>query len=297
VPGWATRRNLVAVALAPDLPIRVLGPADLDACVALAMDREWGPERHKWSLLLEAAEPYGIDAPDGSLAGAVVLARYGPALASVGMMLVASKYGRQGLGRRLMRHLLDQADDATVFLTATRHGRPLYEKLGFRVTGRSATFLGRFKPDGAPSATAGLTRPARENDLAALGRIDRPAFGADREYLLRRLFGFTNQLRVLERDDQVVGYAGVWLNDGTDVIGPVIAPDAEGAQTLITSVASRAGGPVRLDFDPERPGLARWARSHGLPIVNETAFMVHGALWPPPGPHDHLFCPITVALG
>jgi GNAT superfamily N-acetyltransferase len=283
--------------LAPDVPIRRLGPGDLDACAALAASRDWGPERRKWSLLLEATEPFGIDAPDGSLAAAVVLARYGPALASVGMMLVAEKYGRQGLGRRLMVHLLDQAGDATVFLTATPSGRPLYAKLGFRVTGRSATFLGRFRPGDAQPAGADPTRPAREDDLPALVRIDRPAFGADREYLLRRLFAFTDQLRVLERDGQPVGYAGTWPNDGTEVIGPLVAPDPEAAQALITSVARRAGEPVRLDFDPERSALTAWVRSHGLAIVNETAFMVHGTPWPPPGPHDHLFCPITVALG
>jgi GNAT superfamily N-acetyltransferase len=279
---------------APDGPIRRLGPADLDACAALAVSRDWGPERHKWALLLDAAEGYGVDAPGGSLAGAVVLARYGRGLASVGMMLVAEKYGRQGLGLRLMSHLLDQAGPATVVLHATRSGRPLYAKLGFRVTGRSATFLGRFRPDG--SAGPDLTRPAREDDLPALLEIDRPAFGADREYLLRRLFAFTSQLRILERDHQPVGYVGTWPNDGIDVIGPLVAPDTEAAQTLITSVAQRAATPVRLDFDPERPGLAAWARAHGLAIVNETAVMVHGTPWPPPGPHDRIFCPISVAL-
>jgi hypothetical protein len=213
------------------------------------------------------------------------------------MMLVASRYGRQGLGRRLMAHLLDQAGHATMFLTATSYGQPLYEKLGFRVTGRSATFLGRFQPGGSPSAAADPTRPAHGDDLPALCRIDRLAFGAEREYLLRRLFAFTDQLRVLERDGRLAGYAGAWDNDGTVVIGPVIATDMEAAQTLITSVARRASGPVRLDFDPERTGLANWARSHGLPIGNETALMVHGTPWPPPGPHDHLVCPITVALG
>ena len=296
-PAGPAARSLVAMTLAPDVPIRRLGPADLDACAALAVSRDWGPERRKWSLLLEATEPFGIDAPDGSLAGAVVLARYGPALASVGMMLVAEKYGRQGLGRRLMVHLLDQAGNATVFLTATQSGRPLYAKLGFRVTGRSATFLGRFRPGDAESAGPDPTRPAREDDLPALLRIDRPAFGADREYLLRRLFTFTDQLRVLERDGQPIGYAGAWPNDGTEVIGPLVAPDTEAAQTLITSVAQRASDPVRLDFDPERTALAAWVRSHGLAIVNETAFMVHGTPWPPPGPHDRLFCPLTVALG
>src|SRR5581483_930457 len=99
-PAGPPARSLGAMNLAPDVPIRRLGPADLDACAALAVSRDWGPERRKWSLLLEAAEPYGIDAPDGSLAGAVVLARYGPALASAGMMLVAEKFSRQGLGGR-----------------------------------------------------------------------------------------------------------------------------------------------------------------------------------------------------
>ncbi len=100
-------------------PIRRLGPDDLTACLALSADREWPAEKRKWALLLDAAEGYGIDDPDDGLAGAVVLPRYGPGLASVGMMLVASRHGRQGLGHRLMAHVLGQAGRATVFLTAT----------------------------------------------------------------------------------------------------------------------------------------------------------------------------------
>src|SRR5215470_8643733 len=45
-------------------PIRRLGPADLGGCVALSVDRGWSPEQAKWSLLLELAEAFGIDAPD-----------------------------------------------------------------------------------------------------------------------------------------------------------------------------------------------------------------------------------------
>jgi hypothetical protein len=91
--------------LPADVPIRRLGPGDLGACLAPSVDREWSAEEHKWTLLLEPAEAYGVDDPSGGLAGAVVLGRYGPKLASVGMMLVASRYGRQGLGRRLMAHM------------------------------------------------------------------------------------------------------------------------------------------------------------------------------------------------
>lgn len=225
----------------------------------------------------------------------MVLARYGPGLASVGMMLVASRHSRQGLGHRLMTHLLGQAGRATVFLTATSYGRPLYEKLGFRTTGRSATFAGSFRPAGTEES--GRTWAASAADLGAIAEVDRPAFGADRQYLLRRQFGFCDQIRVLVRDGRIAGYAGAWPNVDVTVIGPVIAPDAAGARTLITSVARRTDRPVRLDLDPDRRDIASWAQARGLPIVNETALMVHGTPWPPGAGHDRLFCPLTVALG
>jgi len=272
-------------------PVRRLGPDDLPACVALALDRGWLPEEHKWALLLRAAEGYGVDAPDGGLAGAVVLARYGTTLASVGMMLVAARFGRRGLGRALLAHLLNVAGDATVFLTATTYGRPLYEKLGFRTVGRSATFTGRFHQ----KARRPATRPAVREDLPAVIDIDTAAFGADRGPFLRELPEFTTQLRVLETEGRITGYAGAWPNGNITVIGPVIALDAAGARLLISDLAATVAGPLRLDLDPDRDELPAWARAHGLRHAAETAFMVHGT-WPPPGRRDQIYAPITVAL-
>jgi GNAT superfamily N-acetyltransferase len=145
-------------------PIRRLGPADLKRCVALSLDRGWSPERAKWSLLLAASEVFGVDAPDGrGLAGAVVLTRWGPDLASVGMMLVAARYGRRGLGRALMEHLLAAAGEgAVVTLFATDMGRPLYERLGFEPVRRNVSFLGRFRPRPAGDARADDS-PGKDN--------------------------------------------------------------------------------------------------------------------------------------
>ena len=300
-------------------PISRLGPDDLWRCVALAVDRGWSPERAKWSLLLGCAEAFGVDAPDGDasgrLAGAVVLTRWGRDLASVGMMLVATRYARRGLGRALMEHVLAEAGDATVTLFATDMGRPLYEKLGFAPVRRSVSFLGTFRPrrvdpgvrpsrvgpDAGPSRVgtgvpAQVIRPAAEAALPSILAVDQAAFGADRGRVLARLPGFAEHLAVLETEQGISGYAAAWRNlPSSAIIGPVVAPGAEAAKGLIANLAARVGGTIRLDLDPDRPELPAWAHARGLEPVSRTTVMARGELADRGAP-DRLFTPISVAL-
>jgi GNAT superfamily N-acetyltransferase len=284
---------------APFPSIRRLGLEDHKHCVALSVDRGWSPEEAKWSLLLEEAEAFGVDAPDGGLAGAVVLARYAPDLASVGMMLVAGRYGRRGLGYALMTRLLAEAGGVTVTLFATDAGKPLYTKLGFRTVRRSTAFVGGFRQTAAPAvggrAGRGGIRPATDADMPAILRVDKAAFGADRGYLLRRLPDFAERIHVLETAEGVTGYAAAWRNGNITVIGPVVAASGADARRLITDLVAQVRGQVRLDLDPDRPELPEWALNRGLEPVSHTAVMAHGA-WPPRGDHTRLFTPISVAL-
>jgi GNAT superfamily N-acetyltransferase len=292
-------------------PIRRLVPGDLKQCIALSADRGWSPEKAKWSLLLEASEPFGVDAPDGralgrrrALIGAVVLTRWGTELASVGMMLVAARYGRRGLGRALMEHLIGQAADATVTLFATDMGRPLYEKLGFLPVRRSVSFVGTFRPDSREDNSKKRTaRAATQADLAAILAVDGAAFGADRGTIVRRLPGFAERIAVLESSEdsgaaRITGYAAAWRNGPTTtVIGPVVAPDGDAATVLIAHLARQLRGSrqIRLDLDPDRQELPAWAHAHGLEPVARTIVMARGDLVPRGAP-DRLFAPISVAL-
>jgi GNAT superfamily N-acetyltransferase len=313
----------------PFPPVRQLAPADLGRCVALAADRGWAPERAKWSLLLTASQVFGVDAPDGhGLAGSVTLTSWGPELAAVGMMLVAARYSRRGLGAALMRHLLLTAgEDATVTLFATDMGRPLYEKLGFTAVRRNVSFMGKFCPEsgrgarraasalrsavggagGAGGAAAGAAarstaggaggvRPAGEGDLPAIRAVDRAAFGADRGAILSRLPSFAEQIAVFEAGQGIAGYAAAWRNGpASTVIGPLVAPDGEAARQLVTELAVRARTPVRLDLDPDRTELPGWAQARGLEPVARTVVMAHGPAAPLGAP-ERLFTPISVAL-
>jgi GNAT superfamily N-acetyltransferase len=299
--------------------VRRLGSEDLKRCVALSVDREWLPEEAKWSLLLAASEVFGVDAPDGrGLAGAVVLTRWAADYAAVGMMLVAARYERRGLGRALLEHLLRAAgDDAMVTLFATDMGRPLYEKLGFKPVRRSVSFVGRFRPSPSDNSKkreapglAGSVRGATEADLPGILALDRAAFGADRGRFLAQLPAFADQIVVFEADGPagpgaagpgaagpgIAGYAAAWRNDpDSTVIGPLVAPDGEAAKLLVAALAAGARTPVRLDLDPDRPELPGWAHAHGLEPYGRTVVMAHGDR-APRGIPGHLFTPISVAL-
>jgi GNAT superfamily N-acetyltransferase len=268
-----------------------LGPGDLDACLELAAGRDWRPERRKWALLFEVGEVYGIRDPDGGLAGSVTLTRYGPDLAIVSMMLVAARFGGRGLGRRLMSHVLAQAGDTTVFLYATPMGHPLYEKVGFRTVGSVTTSVGRFT--GAPG---GGTRPAEPRDRDAILALDAVAVGADRTDLLTRYFGLAEQLRVIERDGAVCGFAAAAANVENVVVGPLVAPDLDVARTLIADVASAIDAPVRLDLDHRHDGLLEWAAERGVTPANDTSLMVRGGR-DLPGARERLILPVMQALG
>ncbi|WP_086560459.1 GNAT family N-acetyltransferase [Streptomyces africanus] len=280
------------------LPIRRLTLRDLAACADLSEDRGWPREEHKWGFLLTAGKGYGIDDPGGGLVSACVVTEYGPqerpALAAIGMVLVAAQHSRQGVGRRLMRHVVSEMGTTPLTLHATPYGRPLYEELGFKVTGRAEMVCGRFTPDGPQPTVA--TRAATAEDLSAILRLDEQAFGTDRTHIITRLPAFADQLRVAEEDGRIIGYASAWPNMDTHVVGPLIARDTSVAQALITSLAAHTDRPLRTDIDVRHTELLAWVKGRGLASVAFNSVMTYG-ITELPGDWSRRFAPVTVAAG
>ncbi|CAL9513683.1 GNAT family N-acetyltransferase [Streptomyces griseomycini] len=280
------------------LPVRRLTLRDLTACADLSEDRGWPREEHKWGLLLSAGKGYGIDDPDGGLVTACVVTEYGPqerpTLGAVGMVLVAERHARQGVGRRLMRHVVSSMGTTPLTLHATPYGRPLYEELGFKVTGRAEMLRGRFVPAGERHEAA--TRAATAEDLPAILRLDEEVFGADRTHIIARLPAFADQLRVAEEDGRLIGYAAAWPNMDTHVVGPLIARDTPTARALLASLAARTDRPLRTDIDVRHEELLGWAKEHGLASVAFNAVMTYG-ITELPGDWARRFAPVTVAAG
>ncbi|MEV4222262.1 GNAT family N-acetyltransferase [Nonomuraea sp. NPDC049725] len=269
--------------------IRRLGPEDLPLCRRLEADRGWATDEAKWRLMFEAGEVYAVDAADGDgLAGCVVVSPYGDALAGVGMMIVAGRYGRQGLGTRLMEHALEVAGDRVVELTATRFGRPVYERLGFRPTGSLTITTGPMRE----TASSAAVRVVTPDDHAALIALDAEITGADRSKALSALLSMAE--RVVMADG---GFSVAWNAGPHRVIGPVVAPSEEAARELILAAAHGADRDVRIDLLDAYPGLRPWLTGLG-PVQGPSALptMVHGADRHP-GDRSRYVAPILISMG
>ncbi|QIQ03841.1 GNAT family N-acetyltransferase [Streptomyces liangshanensis] len=283
------------------LPIRRLTLADLTVCADLAEERGWAREEHKWGLLLAAGTGHGIDAPDGKgLAAMCVTTSYGPALSTFGMMVVAGRFGRQGLGRRLLTHAMHEAGDTPFALYATAQGRPLYEQLGFTAVGDTHTVRGHFNPPDhdrpAPANGNTTVRPATADDLPGLVRLDNEVFGIDRTHLLARLPSFTDRLLITETGTTITGYAGIWPSTTCDVIAPLIAHDTDTAHTLIHALATGTDRPVRLDIDARHTDLLDRLKHSGVELVSTTSTMTRG-IPDLPGDPTRRYAPLNLAMG
>ncbi|MFI6285647.1 GNAT family N-acetyltransferase [Streptomyces sp. NPDC051018] len=281
----------------PELPIRRLTMDDLVACADLAEDRGWPREEHKWGLLLAAGTVHGIDDPSGKgLVASCVVTSYGAELSAIGMMVVAHRYARQGIGRRMMRHVVDEAGATPLTLYATPSGQPLYEQLGFTSVGRAEMVRGRLRDSALTAAADATTRPATAEDLPAIVRLDTEVFGLDRTHMIARLPAFADQLRVAEEDGVLTGYAAAWPNMDTHVVGPLIAGDTRTAKALIASLAAGTDRVLRTDLDRRHEELLTWVKEHGMETIAFNEVMVH-AVDELPGDWSRRFAPLSLACG
>ena len=148
---------------------------------------------------------------------------------------------------------------------------------------------------GSPRIATGSPRIATEADIGRLAALDAAVFGAPRRNILASLLGFAERVVLAEEHAAVTGFAAAWQNEGTLVVGPVVAADLPTAKALISAAAAAASGRVRLDVLGRHAGLAEWAIARGLAPGDETALMVRGGELP--GDRGRLFAPVSVAIG
>jgi predicted N-acetyltransferase YhbS len=246
------------------IDLTAFGPEHLEGAVQLSQQAKWPHRLEDWQTALALSKGLAAVSDQGKrVIGTALVTPYRNDAATINMVIVDQASRGRGLGRRLMDAALALAGDRDLRLVATDDGVPLYERLGFRKTGAIAQHQGFVRSVAAPPAV----RAARPADIPAIVALDRIAYGADRTSLIAHLAEI-GSFAVLDDAGGLAGFAALRAFGRGEVIGPVVAGNAEDAKNLIAHfLAARAETFVRLDTDPAT-GLGPWLAEQGLDQVD-----------------------------
>ncbi len=246
--------------------VRLLREADIPVAMRLKELARWNQTETDWRRLLRL-EPNGCfcATAEGRVVGTTTTTTYGRELAWIGMVLVDPQYRHRGIATMLMRAALEYLSEtgvAAVKLDATPDGRPLYEKLGFRVESLIERWGG--VAQSTPAVDCSTLNSSGRRELLAL---DRRAFGADRSKLIDMLIenACIAPLVTTAPDGRVTGYA--LARKGTDAtyVGPLVATDADAALALLDELLSLLTGQrIYIDVNTDFGAAAEVLVARGL---------------------------------
>jgi predicted N-acetyltransferase YhbS len=258
-----------------DVTIRAMTAADVPHAQALTASFGWPHRLEDWALMQALGD--GIVAErQGKLVGTALCWRYGADWATLGLIGVYADMQGHGIGRRLLRALMQALEGRNLALHATRAGMSLYAAEGFAPTGTIVQHQGVVaRPEPAPLPQGTRLRPVAPADLPAIAALDRVACGMDRTRLLAELLDHPGGV-ALEDGGVLAGFALLRRFGRGRVIGPVVAPDVERAKAMIAPLLGREAGQfLRIDI-PRESGLCAWLAAAGLTEAGMVIRMVRG---------------------
>ncbi|MBB4953683.1 putative N-acetyltransferase YhbS [Agrobacterium vitis] len=248
---------------ASQIELTAFGPDHIDGAFALSQQAGWPHRRQDWAMVLTLSK--GVVAlEEGRVVGTAMTTLYRDSCATINMVIVDAAMRGRGLGRKLMDMALAAAEGRECRLVATQDGLPLYEKLGFAVSGEVVQHQGIVVPDLEADRSASTSIAWVDKDVAiALSALDAQAFGADRFSLFEQLAD-QGKFAVLRDQGRISGFIGLRAFGRGEVAGPLVASSLDDAKALLSFVfTERAGHFLRVDtlVDTE---LAPWLADHGL---------------------------------
>ena len=253
------------------LIVRRMTGADLALALDWAAEEGWNPGLRD-AQCFYAADPEGffIGEFEGEPVGSVSAVRYGSDFGFLGLYIVRPAYRGRGFGLKLWRRAMDHFGERNVGLDGVTAQQANYRKSGFRLAYRNI----RQRSEGGGADPGGFVDLASIafGDIAA---YDATAFPVPRPDFLQAWIGQQGGVGLAAVEGRTLTGYGVMrpCREGFK-IGPLLADDADLADTLLTGLKARAGAaPIFLDTPESNPAALALARRHGMARVFETARM------------------------
>jgi ribosomal protein S18 acetylase RimI-like enzyme len=255
------------VGAADVLQIRDLAAADVAAAVALATAEGFRDRTRFYDFVLRTPTCRPIVGVLGGRVIATGLATANGPVGWLGGIVVDAEFRGRGIGRAITEALirrLQAAGCVTLSLESTDAGRPMYERMGFRLAAHYHQ-LQADHIDDAPAPPEGTrVRALEPADLPAVFELDRLATAEDRSKALGALAipaagdvaGWT-----LLRDEAIAGF----LLPAERAYGAIVAPRFEDGLYLLNlhRHVVPAGGHVRAGIPAEHEAAWRHLQDSG----------------------------------
>ncbi|ACM20942.1 N-acetyltransferase, GNAT family [Geotalea daltonii FRC-32] len=251
----------------PEVTIEPFRPYQVPLFLALAAKEGWKCGQWEFDFLLENfGQGCWVARHNQHVAGFVTSVKYGKS-GWIGNLLVRAELRGQGLGRFLMEQAiasLDRAGTETIWLTASRSGRPLYEKLGFFQIDMITRWRG--------SGDINSRKLQQGYTLEMVEELDQLGWGDHRSLIIRKA---AEQGTVLSVPD---GFCMVQNAGGTLQLGPWCCRSLPAAENLLEQALTMMGqGDVFLDVPDSNGNAAFILRKRGFTPCGGTVLMYRGA--------------------
>ncbi|UTE71770.1 GNAT family N-acetyltransferase [Rossellomorea marisflavi] len=253
-----------------------VGVSDKKNIVQLSREVGWDYCEEDVEEVLKSGRMVGHRLDSGEVISSAALFPYGEELATLGVVIVNPAYKGRGLGRELAEAVLASKGERSILLVATREGKPLYEKMGFRETGMITKYIAStFHP--AQIQHELFLAPMTYEDIEEVAKLDTQAFRGDRIEMLRARYERSISAVVL-RDSlgRMIGYGMCVQGSVHRVAGPVVAPTAYEAAGILQELLRMGEGSVRLDTSTDDDAFHSYLEGFGFEEDSHSPIMVLG---------------------
>lgn len=258
--------------------LRDLTPDDSENLHQLAVAVNWPHRPYDMAQLLGLGS--GVLAVDeiARPVGAGMYLPIGAEFAMVGAMMTLPRLQTKGMGRDILRFILERCGDRRLRLNATTESWKLYRSFGFREQGTVAQYQGVVSalPIDVPTLDSMTIRSIVPEDLPDMLALDLAIFGAERRTFYEMLMPLSKGY-LLEKDGSTIGFSLSRKFGRGRLIGPMIAPSEEAAMALISPlIGENRGSFLRLDMDQNYRNLGALLINVGMTVYDTVTPMTIG---------------------
>ncbi|WP_242235227.1 GNAT family N-acetyltransferase [Bacillus cereus group sp. BfR-BA-01316] len=254
-----------------------LGENNISCLISLSERIGWDYSLGEINTILSSGIVYGMRNEKGEVIASAAIILYGETLASIGMVIVHPDYKGRGIGKAITDSCMKIVSSQTpIMLIATDEGKPLYEKLGFRVVSYVSKYIcNSYNANYKCVGNEEYILNYEECDLEKIIKIDEDAFGTSRkEFLKRRIMQSEQCILIRDTKQNILGYGMSIQTPENKIIGPVVAKNDTMAMEIVHSLAKGHNGKLRIDVPEGKKDFMQELEITGFQKVNKPPIMM-----------------------